>query len=600
MSMSKKYEKLEIKKDQLLPERSFIGFCNYDEASSHTTSRLDINQQFLRAAEKDGFIKPLLKIKESIKQNDGTEKLEMVNYYSPFQIYIITELAQNSVLDDGFLWGAHAQESLDYYKEHNFRAISWGRGLEINVEAYKKKKAPKDFNPFVICDYYHRFLKLIHTFELNSPHLAERDKLRIFTNTPSFDYNLEPIKKEGIKPLKKYQLDIPKLNQLRQAIGRLATEIDPLEHWYYYIKRHPQMRKELLKGEAALAQRLYEIYDLLTGIVEMITGEKSKPLFDFLYPDITPYLIQKVDYQNGEDIKALQFAIQQFKEWNKNKKNKPFVSNEVMKKLNAVEEKIKDYEQRYGDKSYAGSVRTIETEEKIKLEDLDEETKKDVESTLKQMKEQKMQVELGQEIAQAIEHRLWELKRELQQIFWNISKQFRDRENEWWEKQRNFSNYFWMANREKLAKLPREEQLKLSRKELDKITKEAKKWSERGKAFADSVSQYADLVFCKACRKNPVQLHMENNNLNMWEVSRAVICDECMKTKELEKLESGEWKCLCGKILYKFVHNNTIALQTRNEVDIKLQLEYGKSELEATCPKCGRKNQRVIDWGWMP
>ncbi len=60
MSMSKKYEKLEIKKDQLLPERSFISFCDHDEASSHTTSRLDIDQRFLRAAEKDGFIKPFV------------------------------------------------------------------------------------------------------------------------------------------------------------------------------------------------------------------------------------------------------------------------------------------------------------------------------------------------------------------------------------------------------------------------------------------------------------------------------------------------------------------------------------------------------------
>jgi len=48
------------------------------------------------------------------------------------------------------------------------------------------------------------------------------------------------------------------------------------------------------------------------------------------------------------------------------------------------------------------------------------------------------------------------------------------------------------------------------------------------------------------------------------------------------------------------VHNNIIALRTQNKVDIKLEIAYGKSLLEATCPECGRKNQRRIDWGWMP
>jgi len=591
--MKNKNKKLGIKKEQLFVERAFIDYCNHDKVSSHATSkRLDIDQRFLKAATRDGFIKPLLKIKEPIKQNDGTEKLEVANYYSPFQIYIITELAQNSVLDDGFLWGAHAQENLDYHKEHNFRAVSWGRGLEINVEAHKKKKSSKDFNPFVICDYYHHFLRLIHTFEFNPPHLAERDKLRIFTNTPSFDYNLEPIKKGGIELLKKYLLDIPKLNQLRQTIGRLATEIDPLEHWYYYIKRHAQFRKDLLKGDAALAQELYQIYNLLTTIVETITKEKSKPLFDFLYPDITPWLIQKVDYQHGEDIKALQFAIQQFKKWSNNKGNKPFISNETAKNLDAVEKEIKDYEQRYGDKSYAGTLRTIETEEKIKFEDLDEKTKK----LAKDYEEDN--------VSWAIMRRLGDLQQELRQIFWDISQQLRDKGNEWWEKYSNFNFYFWEANRAKLAKLSREEQLKLSRKELDKITKEAKKWDKRGKEFIDSVSQYADLVFCKVCRKNPVQLHMENNNLNMQELSRAVICDECIKTApELKEIKDGEWHCdYCNRLLYKFATNNIVSDLLINTATAKMKLEYGKMTIAARCPNpdCKQENTRTINWGWMP
>ena len=619
MSMRNKNAKSEIKKEQLLSEQAFISYCNRDEASSHTT-KLDIDQKFLKAAEKDGFIKPLLKSKELVRQKDGNERLKMVKYYSPFQIYIVAELAKNSVLNDGLLWEEHAQENLDYYKEHNFRAVSWGRGLEINVEAHKKKKTPKEFNPFVICDYFHRFLAFLHTLELKPKHLREIEERRFFSRLPSLSYNFGLLKDEGLKLLKNYRLDIKALNLLRKEVAQLATTIDPLEHWYYYIKRHTQFRKDLLKGDAALAQELYRIYDLLTIIVETITGEKSKPLFDFLYPDITPLLIQKVDYQHGEDVKALQFAIQQFKEWSKKKRNKPFISNEAMKKLDAVEKKIKYYEQRYDDRSYAGSVRMVEAEEKIKLGDLDRETKKYVTSILRQMKEHKANTKedkekeaweekVKMEIAMAIMYRLDDLRRELQDILWDVSEKLEDKENEWWQKERDFHNVFWIANREKLAKLPREEQLKLSRKEYDKIVKRAKQWDMRGKEFANSVSRYADLVFCRVCRKNPIRLHIENDNLNMWNTTRLTLCDECVekgrKKNELVKIKQAKWYCdICGELLYKFVHDNTLSELLFNQAGSALiaTLEYGKLKIETQCPnkKCRHRNIRWIESGWLP
>lgn len=589
MSMSKKDEKLEIKKDQLLPEGSFIRFCNHDEASIHATSRLEIDQRFLRAAERNGFIKPLLKIKESFRQDDGTEKLEVVNYYSPLQIYLVLELVKNIIDDNGYL---RSPTHLEWQKEKNFRYVSWERGMSLTIDEKRRWERNPKFaseNLPLFCDYFHRFLVFIHTLELKPDHIRDIEELRYFTRLPSVSYNFEPLKDGGLRLLKKYRLDIKTLNLLRKEVARLAVTIDPLEHWYYYIKRHPQFRKDLLKGDAALAQELYRIYDLLTTIVETITGEKSKPLFDFLYSDITPWLIQKVNYQHGEDVKALQFAIQQFKEWSKKKENKPFVSNETVEKLNVIEAKIKDYEQRYGDRSYAGSVRIIEREEKINPNDLDEETKK--------------LADTYDDVSWAIMDRLRDLQRELQEIFWDISKRLRHRESEWWEKERDFSNYFWMANREKLAKLPREEQLKLSRKELDKIVKRAKEWRQRGEEFANSVSRYADLVFCKVCRKNPVQLHIENNNLNMREVSRAVICDECIKTRKLRNIESGGWRCpYCGeKLLSKFAVNNILNdLTIHRSSEIKIELEYGKLKIEAECQNCYKKDSRSVEWGWLP
>ena len=51
MSMGKKYEKREVKKDQLLQEWSFIRFCNEDQANTYIGGRMEINEQFLRAAD---------------------------------------------------------------------------------------------------------------------------------------------------------------------------------------------------------------------------------------------------------------------------------------------------------------------------------------------------------------------------------------------------------------------------------------------------------------------------------------------------------------------------------------------------------------------
>lgn len=53
----------QVKQGQLLSERAFIRFCN-DDYIEH--KKLDINQDFLRVAEADNFLFPLLQVKEVI------------------------------------------------------------------------------------------------------------------------------------------------------------------------------------------------------------------------------------------------------------------------------------------------------------------------------------------------------------------------------------------------------------------------------------------------------------------------------------------------------------------------------------------------------
>lgn len=617
MSMGKKNEKREIKQGQLLPEWGFIHFCNEDQANSYAWGRMDISEQFLRAAEKDNLIKPLLQVQGKIRQNDGTEKEGLVNYYSPHQIYLLAELKHNILDEDGNL---RAPDTINWYterpKEQRPRYISWGRGMSFWADNPKKRDEDEDnlwIGAHLLSEYLHNFLELLHSFE--QPKGEERysmpeEKRRYWSNAPILEYNFESLKSSGKKLLKTYGLDEKKLIILRRNIGQFAEMVDPLAHWYYYIERHPEWKKDLLKGDASLAQEIYRLYDLLTEVWEVVAKQKSKPIFEFLHEDFgTPFYAPKTEYLHGEDTKALLYAIQQFKKWKLKKANKPFISDEAIKKINEIEKELTDYEKRYGERSYAGNVREIYEEVKIKLDDLDEKTKKYVDSTLKQIKD----ANIKQEISRAIEHRLWELKRELQEPFWDISKQFSERRNAAWQRVHDWGSRWWYENREKLNGLSREEQLKLSHTEMKKVQDEAKSWEMKEKELHQSVSWFADLAFCKVCRAKPVRLHIENTSRNMWQVALSVICDDCFANINHNSLTAddewwkqtnqAEWKCRkCDKMLYKFAYGNMLSAKTLNNVPVKIEVAYGRATMKAKCPnpKCGEMNERFIDWGWLP
>jgi hypothetical protein len=388
------------------------------------------------------------------------------------------------------------------------------------------------------------------------------------------------------------------------VVGQSAEIIDPLSQWHYYIKKHPEYKKNLLKGNASLAQEIYNLYYLLTGVWEVITGKKAEPIFEFIHKDFgVPFFTPKTDYVNGEDVMALKYSIKQFKNWKV--KNKKFVSGEVAQKILSFENELTDYEKRYEARSYAGSTREIYPEKNIKLENLDEKTKHIAESFFKDLSSE-------QAIAQALEWRLGDLRKELSEIFHDVLKQFRDKENAAWQKERDFSNFFWARNREKLNKLTREEQIKLSRKEAKKIRTEANFWKEKQMDFHRAVSWYADLVFCKICKKEPIRLYSEDSNINVWGISYPKICDSClqkisqksldMPEEDWKGIKEGEWNCdYCGnRTLYKFVQNNVLSLWTLAKIPIKVNLVYGKAILEAKCPNCNKVNQKIMDWGWNP
>ena len=255
----------DIKIDQLLPERSFIEYCNFDYHRQH---KLNINQEFLRAAEADNFLFPLLQRSEVVKQEDGTEKEVTTNYYSPHQIYVVATLSKNQV-HEGFLW---AHQDLEFHKQQGFRMVNWGwSGYAFNITLEEKDKglrvveqrqlgngcivAVKDeddsrkdpsFDHLKVCIDFQNFVILLHSLEqLQYSPTNNRAKDRYFSEAPSLYFDLSPLRTEGNKMLKKYGLDLGKLKILAHNVAGLASDIDPLEHWYYYLNLPPPLRKKL-------------------------------------------------------------------------------------------------------------------------------------------------------------------------------------------------------------------------------------------------------------------------------------------------------------------------------------------------------------------
>jgi hypothetical protein len=548
--MKDKDKKALIKKEQLLNRQRFIGYCRFDHSSTRATFKLDVDERFLLAAEQDGFLKPLLIVEEKIRQQDGSEKIEPVSYYSPFQLFIVAALRENSVLDDGLLWGQIVRGELDFYRKQGSRVMNWGVGMGFNVDhAKKRQKDPPMFSPFLVCDYFQQFLELLHSLDLYPRHEMEyRGEGRMYGDLPSSAYKFDSIKENGKAIIKSYGLTLEKINALRWHVGNLAVTIDPLEYWHYYVERHPQTKRDLLKGDAAIAQELYLVYGSLTKIHQLVSGQRSEPIMEFINQTHRPFMMPQTHFQTGEDITALRYAVQQFGPWADEKKNKPFVTGEIKKAVDEVEKKLEDFEKRYGDRQYAGSLRYAESGG-ITLDGLDDETKGEVLRITKQLEADKIPFDFDNEIGRAIMDRLMDLKREVRQIFWAVTRQFQNKANDAWNREQRIQGSFWVEHHQEMAKLDQRGRMALFKKEHDKIIKEAKGWEGRSRDFGEKVGKYADLIFCKVCRNNPVQLHIENNNRNTVEISRSVICDDCIKKNPQPRLlNGGEWSCCSGQV----------------------------------------------------
>lgn len=582
-------------KEQLLPEFNFIGYCNTDDANKYTSGAKFIDAQFVRAARDEGLLMPLYSAEGPARQPDGSVQDGIVDYYSPLQLYIVTQLRKNIVLN-GRLWDPGSVESYpDKPVEERPRYIAWGSGMAFLVrdadDPARKKSDDVLFNPYLLTATFDAFLRFIHTTPLKDKYKMPMDESDIFESVATFDHDLTAIV-SLLDELKQYRLDAKKLNFLRTHVAQAAAIIDPLELWYYYIDRHPSPKKSLLKGDARVAQKLYKIYNLITDVWQRVTGEESKPLLELVAGEIgSGYLTPRTEYLHGTDVQAMKQSIDGFNTWSRIRGNGKYVTKQIREALAKTVTGLDDYENRYGDRSYGGSYRTRE-DHGVRYDQLDEISKKHFD----QWRLQTHDEEEWATIEDVISYRLSDIQRSLSTVYRDVSEQHRAITSEAWDMPKHFNHTFWMQH----PVLSQEERMKVFQKESKRLTAHARACQEKEREFWGAVSS-TRLAFCKICRKRPIQLHTDSNRRGFE--SQPTICDECVREKkELpDNTKDAEWKCPhCHAVICKFVHSNTLSGRMLNKAPFIIELTYGSLTIRAKCPKCNEDLDRQVEWGWLP
>jgi hypothetical protein len=580
-------------KEQLLPEFSFISYCNTDDANKYTSGAKLIDPQFIRAAKSEGLLTPLYSADGPARQPDGSIKNEIVDYYSPLQLYIVTQLRRNIVLN-GRLWNPEFVEAYpDKPIEERPRYISWGTGMgfpakEIGDPA-REKSDDITLNPYVLTATFDDFLRFIHTVSLKDKFKMPIEEIDIFESVATFNYELSAVVSLP-EELKKYGLDPDKLNFLRTNVGRDAAIIDPLELWYYYIERHPGSHKSYLKGDAGIAQSLYKIYNLITDTWERVTGQESRPLLELLASEHgSGYLTPRIEYLRGTDVSAMKQSIADFNAWSQIEDNDTYVTPQIREALAKVATELDDYEKRYGDRSYGGSYRTRE-DHGIKYNQLDDDSKR----RFDQWKRQNPKEEDWSRIEDVIDYRLSEIQRSLQTVYRRVGEQLRAITSEAWDTSKHLNHTFWAKH----SNLSHAERVALFQKEVQRLNDYARVCQGKEREFNNAVL-CVWRAFCAICRKQPIQLHAETRSFD----SQPSICDKCVKENKTypDTTKGGEWRCWhCDTVLYKFVHGNTLSARTQNGTSVVIELKYGELQVQATCPKCKNFLEKKVEFGWLP
>ncbi len=535
-----------IRKIDLLDLRQFTFYCE--------DRGLDLDTFFFDQLIKEKLLLPILTDESGIP------------HFSPFQIAIVAFLRRNRV-QDGIL---RYPESVCYRGSTEVPCIDWPpSGIYIPVDEMTK------IHYWI--GKFHDFLLSLHALPTHLPYVVPMAYQGYFHNSPSLGFDFSQIQVPA--PITESDL-----THLRLGIGRFSREIDPLSEWHHYIRRHPRWKREQLKGDTNLAQQLYDIDDLLYRFGKALFGPQ-KDISSLLEDQTDIGIAVRDDYIWGTDILSTRYALNKLNVWLKKPENSSFVSEDLLKRVQAFDAEISHFIQKFGQDYYTASGHSYipKAPASITLDDLPPRHR-----TMNVVDEHGNRSAEEQDVADAIYHYMYDLHRLFIDLSSHLLERIRRKSNDLFhQSEMNQSGGHYSPEVDT--------RLRAEISDLHKIEKsiyEIQKISQR--------------VLCYSCRKNPVP------KLDRYNQSDDLLCDSCITRrrdmalserdddrKALKQREEGLWNCEgCPSLLQRFTSRNVFISEGQNGNMPVATLKYGEIEMEATCKNCGYQNRRTFHYGW--
>jgi hypothetical protein len=623
--MNKAEENKDLWVDQLYSEQRFLEFCNSDPSgtSIHKFERR-IDSKFLEACEKDKFILPLFSETVTRKDQNGNETQTLVKFYSPFQIFFVTALSKNQILDDGLLRDLEISD-LEYQKQHNTRYINWCGTASFNISENDMRDTghPNMYNHFTLAKDFHNFLKFLHSNKVYDE-TSERDyeKVRGKYDLPKLQYKF-PKQKDLTDALKKHDLNVSILEKMMRHIGYVALNIDPNKEWYNYIQKHSQRKRDEFRGLASVAQELYNFCNILTEVIEISENKKLTPFIEFVYADFSFVNDKQINtLARGDDILAIQKTAQDLISWLKNNekylhdfyannpeiKSQPFLEN-----ANTLDKIISEFHKKYGDIRYVGNYRKV-VPSKFKYADLEPLVRRHIDMVTVVEGNNKSRKFTPEEKEEHVENAINSTVGDFRRSVIDYCSKVRDMLYTEKYRQENLKNMSMAEISKEYFSQDRngvEEGVFTNKFYREYLPAKQKVFDDAIKIVEDKQNELSGiinktwLVFCAKCRKNYVVMHEQNND---YRASSEAICDTCISKEDLQKLSNGEWRCEfttadgkdCNNVLQKFAHGNLLNSNLFGGNNLNLNLNYGNMEIQIKCSKCKYISKRTVDWGWLP
>lgn len=466
-------------------KKSFARYCR-DAYTSPGEKIENATTQFIDGIlETDLFLWPLYKMEHA---KDNVE-----SYFSPFQMFIVAMLRGNVVTEDGSFGDP---ENVIHNLTPNTKFIRWGSRTSYNLDAQKINRQRKSSMPNIlnVSETYHRFILLLHSIGPNTDYgsYTERTTLR-FTQAPNINYAFKRLE-EKPNLINKYGLAEEDLVLLRYVLGDFAFSIDPMFIWFKYMEKHPRGKKDLLTGDALLAQELYDIAELLGETQKTLTGKQPDELLKAVYGKgiFVPYMAPiTAKYLHGNDTDNLQKVTEDFKMWRNESDNEKFVPEGFNEKLDTLVKELGGYVERYGYRSYKSN-RVIlgPYNEKTAYRDLCKKAKSHIDSFREHLKRSNRKVteeEMASEISFAIERALDDLNRRFWDVFNEVGNEI-DRE------------VSKIEHEDELAKIHDASSL-LKKGEIQEHLKNVRNLRD---SFNSEILYATGYIVCNRCRKNRV------------------------------------------------------------------------------------------------